>query len=221
MIVITGASEGLGRALAKMYKDAGKKVVNISRKECEYADVNICLSLREGSDVQEIAEAIDAIDGTLEAIVYNAAVASIQPFGEIEDSEITRLMSVNVNSQILLSSLLINRFRKDETDIMCVSSTLGTKGRKDWSVYAASKWAVRGLAQCLQDEFSGQANRVISFVPGGMASKNIENFNGQKLTDPENWMSVDDMAVFMKQILDLPKNMQVTEVVIDRKVPKQ
>jgi NADP-dependent 3-hydroxy acid dehydrogenase YdfG len=220
MIVITGASEGLGRALAKLYKEAGKKVVNVSRKECEYADVNICLSLREGPEIEKAAKAIDEIDDTLEAIIYNAGVASIQPFGEIEESEVKRLMSTNVKSQILLTSNLIDRMRKDGTDIMCVSSTLGTKGRKDWSVYTASKWAVRGLAQSLQDEFADSPNRVVSFVPGGMASKNVENFNGEKLIDPENWMSVDAMALFMKQILDLPKNMQVTEVIVDRKLAK-
>ena len=218
MIVITGASEGLGEALAKLYKEAGKKVVNVSRKECKYADVNICLSLCEGVDIEKAAQSINEIDDTLEAIVHNAGVASIQPFGEIEESEVERLLSTNVKSQILLTSNLIDRIRKDATDLLCVSSTLGMKGRKDWSVYSASKWAVRGLAQSLQDEFANSPNRVISFVPGGMASKNVENFNGKKLADPENWMNVNDMAMFMKQILDLPKNMQVTEVVIDRKV---
>jgi len=221
MIVITGASEGLGRALAKHYKDAGKKVVNISRKECEYADVNICLSLREGSEIEKAAKAVNEIDDTLEAIVYCAAVASIQSFGKIEELEIKRLMSTNVKSQILLTSNLIERIRKDETDIVCVSSTLGIKGRKDWSVYTASKWAVRGLAQSLQDEFFDAPNRVVSFVPGGMATKNVENFNGEKLTDPENWMNPSDVAGFIKSILDLPKNMQITEVIVDRKVPKK
>lgn len=221
MIVITGASEGLGKALAKLYKEAGKKVVNISRKECEYADVNICLSLREGPEIKKAAKAVDELDDTLEAIVHNAGVASIQPFGEIEESEVKRLMSTNVKSQILLTSNLIERIRRDETDIMCVSSVLGMRGRKDWSVYVASKWAVRGLAASLQDEFADMPNRVISFVPGGMASKNVENFNGKKLEDLENWMDVNDVARFMKQILDLPKNMQVTEVVIDKKVPKK
>jgi NADP-dependent 3-hydroxy acid dehydrogenase YdfG len=217
MIVITGASEGLGLSLAKLYKDSGKKVVNISRKECEYADVNICLSLREGQEIEQAAKQVAELDDTLEAVIHNAGVASIQPFGEIEETEIKRLMSTNVKSQILLTSYLIDRIRKDGTDIMCVSSTLGTKGRKDWSVYTASKWAVRGLAQSLQDEFSDSPNRVISFVPGGMASKNVENFNGEKLTDPEDWMQTDDMALFMKQILDLPKNMEVSEVIVNRK----
>jgi NADP-dependent 3-hydroxy acid dehydrogenase YdfG len=218
MIVITGASEGLGLQLAKLYQEAGKKVVNISRKKSEFADVNIELSLREGPSIQEAANKVLEISDKIEAIVFCAGVASIQPFGEIEEDEIERLMSTNVKSQILLTSFLIDRIRNDESDIMCVSSTLGTKGRKDWSVYTASKWAVRGLAQSLQDEFSGQPNRVISFVPGGMASKNVEHFNGQKLEDPENWMQTSDMALFMKQILDLPKNMEVSEVIINRKV---
>jgi len=45
MIVITGASDGLGYQLAKLCKEAGKTVVNISRRECEYADVNVLHNL--------------------------------------------------------------------------------------------------------------------------------------------------------------------------------
>lgn len=220
MIVITGASEGLGLQLAKLYQEAGKKVINISRKPSRFADINIELSLREGPSIQEAADRVLKSSEKIEALVYCAGVASIQPFGEIEEDEIKRLMSTNVKSQILLTSFLIDRIRADESDIMCVSSTLGTKGRKDWAVYTASKWAVRGLAQSLQDEFADLPNRVISFVPGGMESKNIENFNGKKLQDPENWMQTSDMALFMKQILDLPKNMEVSEVIINRKTTK-
>lgn len=51
MIVITGASDGLGLQLAKLYKESGKKVMNISRRECEFADENIMLNLREGSEI--------------------------------------------------------------------------------------------------------------------------------------------------------------------------
>lgn len=178
------------------------------------------MSLREGPSIEEAAERISEIGDELEAIVYCAGVASIQSLGEIEESEVKRLMSTNVKLQILLTSNLIDRIKRDKTDIMCVSSTLGLKGRADWSVYCASKWAVRGFAQSLQDEFVDLPNRVISFVPGGMASKNVENFNGEKLVDPENWMSTDDMALFMKQILDLPKNMEVSEVVINKKIAK-
>ncbi len=51
MIVITGASDGLGHQLAKLYKESGKTVVNVSRRECEHADVNLLHNLREGPEM--------------------------------------------------------------------------------------------------------------------------------------------------------------------------
>ncbi len=77
MIVITGASDGLGRELSKLYKDAGKKVVNISRRKCEFAEVNICLSLREVPEIQKAANEVAEIDEPIEAIVYCAGVLSV------------------------------------------------------------------------------------------------------------------------------------------------
>lgn len=58
MIVITGASDGLGKELAKLYKKTGKTIINISRRESEYADVNMLHNLREGDEIKAAAEEI-------------------------------------------------------------------------------------------------------------------------------------------------------------------
>lgn len=218
MIVITGASDGLGNELAKLYKDAGKKVVNVSRNKSDNADVNITLSLREGPEIEKAAKGISDLDEPIEAIVYCAGVLSVQPLGEITEDEIKRLISTNVKSQILLTSNLLDRIKKDKTDIVLVSSTVGTKGYVDQAVYGVSKWAVRGFAANLQAEFKDLPNRVISFCPGGFKSKLFEKATGDdNMTSEGEWMRPEDVALFIKQILDLPKNMEVSEVIVNRK----
>ena len=218
MIVITGASDGLGLQIAKMYQEAGKKVVNISRRPSKYADINIELSLREGQQIQEAADRVEEIDEGLEAVIHNAGVLSFQPLGTITEDEIKRLMSTNVKSQILLTSFLADRIKKDKTDIVCVSSTIGTKAYPDQAVYGASKWAVRGFAKNLQVEFKDSPNRVISFCPGGFRSDLYKKVTGEELEKPEDWMNPEDLALLVKQILDLPKNVEVSEIVINRKI---
>lgn len=218
MIVITGASSGLGNELAKLYQAEGKKVVNISRTPSKNADINISLSLREGPEIDKAAKRVHEIEEPIEAIIYNAGVLSVQPLGEIEEEEVKRLMSTNVKSQILLTSRLLKRIKSDKTDIVCVSSTVGTKGYVDQAVYGASKWAVRGFAANLQVEFKDLPNRVISFAPGGFVSKLYQTATGKDNTaNKEEWMKAEDLAAFMKQILDLPKNMEVSEVIVNRK----
>ena len=218
MIVITGASDGLGNELAKLYTEAGKKVVNISRNDSQNAEVNITVSLSDGSGVNKAVEAINELSDPIEAIVYCAGALSIQLLGDITEDEFEKLMSINVKSQILLTSRLIDRIQNDKTDLVLVASTVGTKGYVDQAIYGASKWAVRGFAANLQAEFKGKPNRVISFCPGGFKSRLFEKATGDDNTTNEGeWMRPEDVALFIKQILDLPKNMEVTEVIVNRK----
>jgi short-subunit dehydrogenase len=215
MIVITGASDGLGKEVAKLYKEAGKKVVNISRRACEHADVNICLSLREGAEIESAAKQVLEIEEPLEALINCIGVYSDQKFGAIEEDEIKRLMSTNVKAPTMLASLLIDRIKQDEADVLNVLSTAATKGKASEPLYVASKWAARGATLSLQDELRKTKSRVISFCPGGMRTNFFETAGAQN--DTTSFMDPSEVALALKQTLDLPKNMEVSEIIINRK----
>ncbi|CAN5657529.1 SDR family oxidoreductase [soil metagenome] len=221
MIVITGASDGLGLELAKLYKNAGKKIVNISRRESEYADENILTDLTNEAEIRKAAETITTIGEPLETLVNCAGVLSIEPLDLISSEKLRQVLAVNVEAAILLVSALTDKIKQDGTDIVNVSSTVGTKGYIDQAAYGASKWALRGFSANLQAELKDTNSRVISFMPGGFKSKLFEKATGNDNTTNEGeWMRPADVAQFMKQILDLPKNMEVSEVVINRKQTK-
>ncbi len=218
MIVITGASDGLGKLVAKLYKEAGKKVVNISRRECEYADVNICLSLREGPEIKSAADQVMALDEPVEALINCIGVFNNQRFGEIEEDEIKRLMSTNVKAPGLLTSYLIERIKKDETDVLNVLSTAAIRAKAAEPLYVASKWAARGMTLSLQDELRHTASRVISFCPGGMQTGFFDKADVDN--DTAAFMDPLEIAKTIKYTLDLPKNIEVSEIVINRKIVK-
>lgn len=216
MIIITGASDGLGLQVAKLYKESGKTVINISRRECQYADINICLSLREGEEIKKASDRILKMNDSIEAIINCIGVFSRQNFGEITEDEVKRLMSTNLKAPMLLTSYLFERIKKDGSDILNVISTAGVIGKKNEPVYSASKWAERGYTKSLQAELELTPCRVISFCPGGMRtgfSEKALGFNASK----ENWMNPVDIAKMIKQILDLPKNIEVSEIILNRK----
>jgi NADP-dependent 3-hydroxy acid dehydrogenase YdfG len=218
MIIITGASDGLGLQLAKLYKEAGKKIINISRRNSEFATSDILCDLFDESQIKKAVNEILKIDEKLEAIINCAGVLSVQKLGEISGGEFDRLMSVNVKAAILLVSNLIEKIKKDEADIVNVSSTVGLKGYIDQAVYGASKWAMRGFSANLQVELKGTKSRVISFCPGGFKTKLFEKATGVDNTeDGSQWMRAEDVAIALKQTLDLPKNMEVGEIIINRK----
>lgn len=215
MIVITGASSGLGLEIAKLYKESGKTVVNVSRRESEFADVNICVSLSEGVGIQKAVNQILEIEEPMEALINCIGVFNSQKFGEIAEEEIERLMSTNVKALALLTSLLIGRIKKDETDILNVLSTAAVRAKSAEPLYVASKWAARGLTLSLQDELRKTGSRVISFCPGGMKTDFFEKADINN--DTSSFMDPIDIAKTIKYILDLPKNIEVSEIILNRK----
>lgn len=215
MIVITGASDGVGLQLAKLFNASGKRVVNVSRRPCKYADENILLSLREEPEIKKAASKVSAMADKLEAVVNCVGVYNEQLFGEITEEEVKRLMSTNVKAPLLFLSMLIDRIKKDESDILNVISTAGIKGQKENPLYVTSKWAERGFTLSLQDALRDTKCRVISFCPGGINTKLFEKTVGND-NRSDNWMPPEDVAQFMKQILELPKTMEVSEVIINR-----
>lgn len=215
IVLITWASSGVWEQLAKIYQEAGKKVVNISRRECKYADINICLSLREGEEIKKAADQVLTMDEPIEAIINCIGVFSRESFGSISEDEIKRLMSTNVKAPMLLVSYLFERIKKEEVDILNIISTAGTVGKKHEPVYAASKWAERGFTKSLQEELKDTPCRVISFCPGGMDTDLFTKSN--VAIDTKKRMQPQDIAIFIKQILDLPKNIEVSEILLNRK----
>lgn len=218
MIVITGASDGLGKELARLLVRDGKRVINLSRHDSSTASENISIDLTDEPSIKAAVQTLQGMDDPLEALINCAGVLSMQELGAITASELDRVLDTNVKGAMLLVSLLSDRIKKDRTDIVNVASTVGTKGNKNEGAYGVSKWAMRGFSAYLQAEFKDLPNRVTSFCPGGFQSKLFEKATGVDATkNGQTWMRTEDVALCLKQIMDLPKNMEVTEIILNRK----
>ncbi|TXG77324.1 SDR family oxidoreductase [Patescibacteria group bacterium] len=217
MIVITGASDGLGNELAALLSSRGETVISLSRSEAKNATKTITTDLTNSQSIEAAAhELLDMVE-PITALVNCAGVLSFQGIEHLTADEISRVFAVNVTGPMLLVSLLAERLRSDEADIVNVASTVGTKAYKDQASYGSSKWAMRGFSQNLQLEFRDTAVRVVSFCVGGFRSNIAQKVTGKELADPENWMDPKDVAQFMVDIMNLPKNMEVSEILINRK----
>lgn len=220
MIVITGASDGLGKALAELYIKKGKRVIGLSRNGCGNGVEHIKTDLLDETSVDSAAKKINNDSEKLDALINCAGVLSVQKLDQLTPTEIDKTLGTNIRAPLLITSRLIKKIKVDGADIVNVASTVGFKGYEDQAAYGASKWAIRGFSTNLQAELKSTPCRVISFCPGGFKTKLFEKATGMDDTEDGVWMRPEDLALCLFQLLDLPKNMEVTEIVINRKQVK-
>ena len=181
VVVITGASRGLGREIARLYARAGAKLVLVARGERELEDIAEELSsvtevLPLAVDVSEqaewIAEAALNRFGRVDIIVNNASAIGPSPMPRLEDypwDELLRLFRVNAVAPLHLIQLLLPQMvARREGVILNVTSDAGVEAYPGWGGYGASKAALEHLSRVLAKELDGSGVRVYIVDPGDM-----------------------------------------------------
>ena len=215
-IIITGASDGLGKELGKICVENNIEVVCISRTKPDYKAVHIKTDLANEKSIINCANEIKKNHPKFDALVNCAGLISIQKANVITYKELENLMKVNSLAPIFLTSQLFDLTKENEADIMNVGSTVGTKAYADQSAYGTSKWGLRGTSKNLQIELKNTKCRVIQFNPGGMNTNFFGKYKGNNESYPD-MMKPKDIAEVMFYILSLPKQLEVSEILINRK----
>jgi NAD(P)-dependent dehydrogenase (short-subunit alcohol dehydrogenase family) len=219
MYVITGASDGLGLALAKLLVAKGESVMCLSRNDPKVDGImHITCDLTNEAAINIAAAALIARPEPLQALVNCAGVSSRQPLASLTGAEAARIYTTNAIGPVLLTARLLDRIKKDGADVVNVA-TAGLKGNPDEAAYSSSKWALRGFTQNLQVEFKDTQCRAISFCPGGMSTAFFDKFDKTLAPHNATWMNPAEVAKLLLAILELPKTIEVSEIVINRRQP--
>ena len=175
LALVTGAGRGLGRAMALALADAGAEIVVNSRTPTELDAVAAEIEQRGGRaqalpfDVTDSAAARSAIAGLprLDILVNNAGVNRPQPFLEVDDAALDRMIALNVKSVFVLGQAAAHHMVRDGTGVIVnVSSQMGHVGsERDRTVYVMTKHAVEGLTKAMAVELAPRGVRVVSIAP--------------------------------------------------------
>lgn len=156
VILVTGASKGIGHCIATILLDKGAKVVGVSRSASAIVHPNFFQILSdlagEGQGVSLVNQAM-ARFGRLDGVVINAGI--IDPIQRVEAIEIAafkRIMQINVYSGIEIIQSALPELRHRKGSIVLVSSGAATAGYGGWGAYASSKAAMNILAKTLAEE---------------------------------------------------------------------
>lgn len=173
-LVVTGASRGVGRAIATRLAAPDYRLVLHGRDRVALAEtahevaargstVESCVGdLARPEDVAALATAVGT--GPVEALVNNAGGAVVKPVAEITLDEWQRSLAVGVTAPFLLVQALLPRLGPGAS-VVNVLSVAGRRGFAGWSAYCASKFALDGFAQSLREEVRGRGVRVINVYP--------------------------------------------------------
>jgi NAD(P)-dependent dehydrogenase (short-subunit alcohol dehydrogenase family) len=184
VIVVTGASRGIGEAIARACLDAGAKVVIASRKQADLDRVvaalpaERCLAVAahtgKAEEVEALfARAIDAF-GRVDGLVNNAATNPyFGPLIDTPDAAIDKTIEVNVKGYLYGARALVKhaRARGGGASIVNIASVAGLRAAPMQGIYGATKAAVISMTQTLAFELGGSAIRVNAIAPGLVETK--------------------------------------------------
>lgn len=173
--VVTGASRGIGRAIALRLVRGGWKVWGLARSAERLSDLTsvsegkvqpLAVDLSQPGDVLAAARSI-AEAGVPDMIVNNAGITASVPLAELSFDDFQRVMAVNVNAAYLMCHELVPLMAQaGRGRVVNIASTAGVKGFKYGAAYCSSKHALIGLTRALAAEFAGRDVTVNAVCPG-------------------------------------------------------
>jgi len=180
VVAITGAGDGIGRALAVSAAGLGAEVVLIGRTVRRLEGVQAEIGARASiapldleralaPDYDQLAAAIVQRYGRLDGLVHNAAqLGTLAPIEQADMLSWCRVLHVNLTAAFALTQVLLPLLRQSvDASVVFTTSSVGRRGRAYWGAYAVSKFGVEGLCQVLADELSGTSRvRVNALNPG-------------------------------------------------------
>ena len=171
-VVITGAGQGLGAAIARIFAGQGADLVLLDVNAGGLDAINdqiggaatvICVDL---ADADATAKAIATISGPIDTLIHNAAILRPEPIEAVSLVTFKATMDVGIQAAFQLSQAVWAAMKARGGALIFVSSQSGIKGFVDETAYCAAKHALEGFSKCLAME--GEAHGIVSctITPG-------------------------------------------------------
>jgi NAD(P)-dependent dehydrogenase (short-subunit alcohol dehydrogenase family) len=208
-IVITGASDGIGRSLAVTLARQGAHLVLAARSqegldravlECQQAGgtaLAVPTDVTEPAACKALVERAAARDGGIDAFVNNAGISFHARLDDVTDlSVFERVMRVNYLGAVYCSHAVLPHLRKSRGLLVAVSSLQGLTGFPGYSAYAASKYAMQGFFDSVRIELRGSGVDVLVVCPGPVATDiGLRGLGGDGTPRGERSRADDSMSV--------------------------
>jgi len=192
VVVITGASRGLGKSLAECFAREGSKVAVSARSKDELEKLGrkinatyITADVTKEQDIINLADSVVKQFGRIDIWVNNAGTwIPPAPAEELDTKKTHEMIEVNLFGTIYGSKAALTQMRKqDSGTIVNIISTSALEGRPNSSGYCASKFAADGFCKSMRRETESSNINVINIYPGGIKTHLFDEYKAARYSD--------------------------------------
>jgi 3-oxoacyl-[acyl-carrier protein] reductase len=221
--LITGASRGIGLAIAEKLGAMGARLslcarheepLNTAAAQLRRAGVEVVTvraDVTREADVSAAVARTNATLGEIDILVNNAGIGLFRSAHEVSEAEWDAVLDTNLKGVFLASRAVAPQMiRRRRGDIVNISSLAGKNAFAGGGVYCASKWGLLGLTYCMAEDLRGHGIRVFSICPGSVATE----FSPHPGKDPNKMLQARDVAHAVAMVLTAAPGSFLSEVLL-------
>jgi NADP-dependent 3-hydroxy acid dehydrogenase YdfG len=166
--------------------------------------------------IQQFVSEVRRDFGSLDILVHSAGIFQMGPLGQSAVSDLDSLYRTNVRGPYLLTKVLLPMLIARKGQIVFINSSVGLTARAGVGAYAATKHALKAIADSLRAEVNELGVRVISVYPGRTATPQQERIcqQEQRPYQPDRLLQPEDVAQAVLNALAMPRTAEVTDIQI-------
>ncbi len=216
--VITGASRGIGAALAQQLHSRG---VNLGLASRSADDLGLDRTVAQPCDVRDL-EALERLCqatadafGGIDIVVANAGVGAYGAFLDLSREHLDEMIDVNLKGTLYAIRAALPHMAGREGDVITLASEAGRRGLPNEAVYCASKFGQVGFTRALDHELREHGIRCTNVCPGGVATDfALEAGRGRTPDVLPGMMTADDVAEVCVFVLERPRHFRMLETAL-------
>jgi 3-oxoacyl-[acyl-carrier protein] reductase len=221
VILITGATSGIGAACARALAAAGARVACGGRRQerlAKLADeigrdrvLPVRMDVRSPADSRRFVDAAGAEFGRVDGLIASAGIGAYGSILDHSDDDLATMIDTNVSGTIWPVRAVLPRLLEsgEGGDVVIIASVAGLRGGGHEAVYAATKFAQIGLAGALDRELAPRGIRVTSICPAATRTEFAMGYGRTPgMTELGDWLDADDVAGAVVTVLGQPRRMR-------------
>ena len=220
-VLVTGASRGIGLAIARALDREGAKLILVARNrgplaraaaQLPGAAMSIAADVGNPAEVKRLIAAVQKQVHRLDVLINNAGVFTYKPFAKTTLGDWRRNIETNLTSIFLTTQAALPLLRRSQGDVVNILSVSSRIAFPNCAAYTAAKFGALGLTGVLRRELRGEGIRVMAVLPGMTETRMKDEFDfpvrGEDLLQPQ------DVAAAVLSALVQPRHATVEEILL-------